>query len=136
MRLLVAGIPSGYGVPIAGGPHYIRIGSIGDRESGFAPSHVAVPTSLLGIHRHAGTAHVPVVLHVAVEVVGNLLIHGDVIHLADGQGDTVKSTPVDGRDEHPTVIRNNEAVGIERIDPDVVGITSPADLVKTLARIQ
>src|ERR1700736_2773603 len=127
MRLLVAGIPSGDGVSITGGPHYIRIGGIGNRESGFAPSHVAVPTCLPGIHGHAGTAHVPVILHVAVEVIGNLVIHGDVVHLADGQGDTVESATVDRVDDHPAVIRNDEAIRIGRIDPDVVGIPSPAD---------
>ena len=33
----------------------------------------------------SGPAHVAVVLHVAVEVVGNLVVHGDVVHLADRQ---------------------------------------------------
>src|SRR6266702_6387182 len=136
MRLLVSGVPPGHGVSIACGPHDIRIGGIGNRESGFAASHVAVPTCLPGIDGHAGTAHIPVILHVAVEIVGNLVIHGDVVHLPDGQGDAVETAAVDRCDDHPAVVCNDETIRVGGINPDVVRIAAPADFVKTLTRVQ
>ena len=136
MRFLISGIPPRHRVAVAGSPHDIRIGGVGNRKARLAPSHVAVPTGFMRIDRHARAAHVPVVLHVAVKVVRNLIVHGHVVHLADGQGDTMEAAPVDRRDDHPTVVGDHEAIGIGRIDPDVVGIAAPADFVKILARIQ
>ncbi len=48
----------------------------------------------------------------------------------------MEAAAVNRRDDHPAIIGNHEAVGIGRIDPDVVGIAAPADLAEILARIQ
>ena len=42
-----------------------------------------------GLRRGAEAAHGAVVLHVAVDLVRNIVIHGDVIDLADGEGDAI-----------------------------------------------
>src|SRR4029077_6015917 len=113
-------------VPVAGRPHDIRVSGIGQGEPGFATSHVTIPAGFLRINGYAGTTHVPVVLHVAVEVVGHLVIDCDVIHLADRQRDAVEPATVHGGDEHAAIVGDDEAVGVGGVDPDVVGIAPPA----------
>src|SRR5580704_6198746 len=136
MCLLVAGIPASDGVAITGGPDDVWIGGIGDGEARLAASHVPVPTRFVGVERHTGPAHVPVILHVAVEVVGNLLVHSHVIHLPDGQSDAVKSAAVHGGDDQACIVGDHETIGIGGIDPDVVRVAAPADFVEVLAAIQ
>ena len=136
MRLLVPGVPACDLVAVAGGPHDVGIFGVGNRKAGFAPSHVAVPICFLGIPRHHRAAHVAVILHVAIEIVGNLIVHGDVVHLADGQYDAVEAATVQRGNNQPGVVGDHEAIRVDRIDPDVVGIAAPADFVKILARIQ
>ena len=43
------------------------------------------PEAAEGADLERGAAHGRVVLHVAVEVIRDLIVYGDVIHLADGQ---------------------------------------------------
>src|ERR1035438_9345041 len=133
---LVPSVPAGNGVSIAGSPHHVWIDWIGNGEAGFATAHLAVPSRFLGIHGHTRAAHVPVILHIAVEVVWNLVVHGDVVHLADGQSNTVEPAAVDRSNDHAGVIGNYKAVWIGGIDPDVVCVSAPADFVKILARIE
>src|SRR5262249_22322461 len=101
-----------------------------------ASAHATLPAGLLGIDGNAGAAHVPVVLHVAVEVVGDLVIDRNVVHLPNWQRDAMEPAPVYRRDEHPGIVGDDETVRIGRIDPDVVGVAAPADLVKALTPVQ
>jgi hypothetical protein len=39
-------------------------------------------------------AHGAVVLHVAIDHVGNLVVDRDVVHLPDGQRDAIEAAPV------------------------------------------
>src|SRR5690348_5330305 len=91
-RHFVARIPAGDFVAVAGGPYDVGIGEVGEGKTGFAAAHVVVPAGIGTVAvthggRVAGPAHGAIILHVAVNVVGDLVVHGDVIHLADGQSD-------------------------------------------------
>src|SRR5205807_108654 len=97
-RMLIAGVPTRDFVAVASSPDDIRVGRIRHREAGFAATHAVVPSGLLVVDRHARTPHVPIVLHVAVDVVGNLIVHINVVHLTDGKIYAVESAPVKGRD--------------------------------------
>ena len=83
-----------------------------------------------------GPTHVAVILHVAIEVVGSLVVYGHVIHLADRQRDAVKAATVHGGDDHSSVICDHKAIGICRINPNVVSVSTPANLLKILTAIQ
>ena len=134
--MLGASVPAGNFIPVASGPHDVGIGQIRNGEAGFATTHRVIPTGFAGVYGHAGAAHVPIVLHVAVEVVRNLVVNVDVVHLADGQSNAVKTAAVHGRNLHAAVVGDHEAIGIGGIDPDVVSVSAPRDVVKILACIQ
>src|SRR5579859_4267219 len=91
-------IPASHFIAVAGGPNYIGIGRIRNGKAGFTTAHVVIPSRYPRIDRHAGAAHVSVILHVGVDVVGNLVIDVHVIHLSDRQLNSVKATAVDGGD--------------------------------------
>src|SRR5713226_8360238 len=95
----------------------------------------SIPTGLLRINGHARTAHVSVVLHVAVEIVGDLVVYIDVVHLADRQRNTMEPAAVNGGDVHAGVVGDYKAIGIGGIDPDVVSVAAPADFLEILPAI-
>src|SRR6266436_7159795 len=97
-------VPTGNLVAVASGPNHIGIGQIGNGEAGFATAHAAIPPSLLRIDGHARTAHISVVLHVAVAIVGDLVVYVDVVHLADRQRNAMEPAAVNGGDVHARVI--------------------------------
>ena len=99
-------------VAVAGGPHDVGVGHVGQGEARFAAAQVVLPgahaaesaapppppnpprppvacpgTLLPASWVVRQSAHGAVVLHVAVDLVRHVVIHGHVIHLADGQGD-------------------------------------------------
>ena len=134
--MLDPSIPASNGIPVASSPHHIWIGQVRNGVAGFATTHRVIPTGFAGVYGYAGAAHVPIVLHVAVEVVRNLVVNVDVVHLANGQSNSVKTAAVHGRNLHASVVSNDEAIGIGGIDPDIVSVPAPRDGVKILARIQ
>src|SRR5205085_3766509 len=73
----------------------------------------------------ARSAHRAVVLTIAVDPIRNLLVDGDVIHLADRQRDGLERLAVIGRETRAQVVGQTEMVGILRIDPDVVIVAAP-----------
>src|ERR1700733_7207959 len=99
-----------------------------------------IPTNL-GAARAApvgdyGSSHGAVVLHIAVDVVGYLVIDGNVIHLADGKSDRVEPLAVYcGNCESP-VVANSEVIRIFGVHPDVMVVSTPADLAEGVAAIE
>jgi len=110
-------------ISVAGRPDDVGIRQIRDGETRFTTSHAVVPAGFIAIDRHAGTSHVSVILHVAVEVVRDLVIDRHVIHLPDGQFHAMPSASVHGGDAHSSVISDDEPIGIGGIDPDVVRVS-------------
>src|SRR5579863_7020438 len=102
--LLGSCIPARHFVSITSGPDDVGISRIRDSKTGFAAAHVAIPARFLEVDGHTRPAHVPVILHVAIEVVRNLVVDIHVIHLADGQSDVVKASSMNGGDNHSTVV--------------------------------
>src|SRR5215469_13611702 len=110
MGFLGPRVPASDFVAITGGPNDIGIGHVGQSESGFAAAHRVIPPNFAETtesetsERSAGPAHVSVVLHVCVEVVGNLVVDSDVIHLADWQLNAVEAAAVNGADVQAAVV--------------------------------
>src|SRR5882762_6916412 len=134
--MLVPGIPTGDLVAIASGPNYVGIGQIWNGKAGLASSHAMIPAGFLRVDRHAGTAHVSIVLHVAVEVVRNLVVDINVVHLADWQSNAVKAAAVNGSNYHSRVIGDYKPIGIGWIDPNIVSVSAPVDFLKILSSVQ
>src|SRR6266571_3096585 len=97
-RVLVTGVPAGDFVPVASRPNDIGIGQIGNGKARLATTHAMIPACFLGVYGHAGAAHVSVVLHIAVEVVRNLVVDVHVIHLTDRQSNAMEAAAVNGSD--------------------------------------
>src|SRR5215831_1415985 len=124
-RAFGLGVPASDFVAVTTGPDDVRIGWIGKSETRFASAHATLPT---GFHdaavferrRDAGPAHVRAVLHVGIDVIRNLVVHGDVVHLANWKLNTMEAAPVNGRNVEAAVVGDDKAIGILRIDPDVV----------------
>src|SRR4051812_39801031 len=129
-------IPAGNFVAIAGCPHYLGIGEVGNRATGLAASHRVIPSGLARVDGNAGPAHVSVVLHVAVEVVGNLVVHIDVVHLPDGQSRAMKTAAVNRGDVHAAIVGDDKAIGILRIDPDIVRVSAPGNVFEIFATVE
>src|SRR5580765_7320668 len=125
MGMLDPRIPASHFVAVARGPDDVWVGYIWNCESGFAASHTMIPTSFVCINGHARTSHVSVVLHVAVEVVRNLVVDSDVIHLADRQFHAMQSAAVHGCDAHTSIVGDDKPIGVCRINPDIVRVSSP-----------
>src|SRR5215472_9013571 len=140
-RAFGLGVPPSDLVTIAACPNNIRIGWIGKSETRFASAHATLPT---GFHdaavferrRDAGPAHVGAVLHVGVDVVRNLVVHSDVIHLADRKLHAQEAAAVNGGDVQAAVVGDDETVGILRIDPNVVIVAAPGDFFEKFAAIE
>src|SRR5205085_2720223 len=101
-------------------PDDVAVGGVWDGEAGFASTEVVLPLPATtaaasaetaasasagvahaghvgsGLHHVAGAAHGAVVLHVAVDLVGHVVIDGDVIDLADGESDARRCLAVVG----------------------------------------
>ena len=60
------------------------------------------------------------ILLVAVNVVRNSIVNGDVIHLRVGQLNSVPGPSAIYRKTYAAIIRDGHAICIARIDPDVV----------------
>ncbi len=135
-RMLVASVPTRHGVAVARGPNNVEIGQIRNREAGLATAHAVIPSGFLRVDGHAGTAHVSVILHIAVEVVGNLVVHVDVVHLADRESNSMEASTVHVGDVHSGVIGDHKTIGICGIDPDIVSVSAPADFLKILPPIK
>src|SRR5229473_4344187 len=102
-RSLGSGVPASHFVAVATGPDNVRIGWIRKGKSRFATAHSAIPSGInyAAIFERGGyarAAHVWSVLHVAIHVVRDLVIYGDVIHLSDGELHTVESAAVHSSD--------------------------------------
>src|SRR5579863_8657940 len=134
--VLAARIPARDFISITRSPNDIWIGQVGNGEAGLAPAHSMIPAGFPRIQRQAWATHVSVVLHVAVEVVGNLIVDIDVVHLTDRQSNSMKTAAVYGRDVHAAVIGNYKTIGIGRVEPDVVRVSSPANFFEILPSIQ
>src|SRR5208282_6499080 len=93
-RSLNSSVPARHFIAITCGPHDAGIGRIRHSKAGFAASHRVIPSSFLRIDGHTGATHVPVILHVAIEVVRNLIVDVHMVHLPDRQSDPVKTAPV------------------------------------------
>src|SRR5271165_1417498 len=89
-RKMIARIPTRDFSAVTSGPNNVRVLRIGKREAGLTTAHAVLPPVLLGSavtgtgKRITGSAHGAVVLHVAVNVVRDLIVGGDVIHLPHG----------------------------------------------------
>ncbi len=126
-RLFGARIPARHFIAVTGRPNDIRIGGIGQRKFRFAAAHAMIPAGIgtAFTHIHAGPAHGGVVLYVAVQVIQNLIVNRDVIHLADRQRDVMKAPPTDRGNGEAAVKPDREALRIFRIHPDIVVIPAP-----------
>src|SRR5581483_10336445 len=131
-----ARIPAGNFIAITGGPDNVGVRQVGNGETGFAAAHGVVPSGFARVDGNAGAAHVSIVLHVAVEVVGNLVVDIHVVHLPDGQREAVQAAPVDRGDVHAAIIGNAKAVGIGGVDPDIVRVPTPGNVLEVLAAVQ
>ena len=80
------------------------------------------------------TAHGAVVLHVAVDVIGHSVIHGDVVHLPDGQRHAMDAAAVVGGDVHAAVVGDDNAIGVPRIHPDIVRVAAPGQVAEDSCR--
>src|SRR6266853_1887432 len=134
--MFVASIPMGDRVAITSSPNDIGVNQIRNGEAGLATAHAAIPAGLLRIDRDARAAHVPVVLHVAVKIVGDLIVDIDVVHLADGKSDAVEAAAMHGSDVHSRVIGDYKTIGIGGIHPDIVSVSSPVDFLEILSAIK
>src|SRR5246500_5946368 len=94
-----------------------------------------IPACFPGIHGDAGTAHIPVVLHIAVEVVRDLIVDVDVVHLADWKSSAVKTATVHRRNAEAAVIGDHKTIGIDGIDPDIVRVSAPGNILEVLASV-
>ena len=130
-------VPARHFVGITTGPNNIRIQGVRKREARFAATHSAFPAHFgKTTQRQAGTAHVRSVLHVAVDVVGHLIVHGDVIHLADWQCHVMKSPPVNGGNIQPAIVGNHEAIRIQRVNPNIVIVATPRHFFECFTTVQ
>src|SRR5215472_6729541 len=71
-------------------PNNGRVGRIRQGETGFATAHTPLPAgvysaAILEWWSNARAPHVRAVLHIGVDVVRDLIVYGDVIHLANRQ---------------------------------------------------
>src|SRR6185312_12797698 len=133
--LVGARIPARYFVGIARCPNDVGVGRIGQRKAGFASAYTVVPTGIATSHGYAGAAHRPIVLHVAIYVVGDLVIHGNVIHLPDGQLHIVEALAAVRGNVDAAIIGEGEAVGVFWVPPDVVVVAAPAGLFKCVPAV-
>jgi len=60
------------------------------------------------------------VLPVAVNEVGNLVVHGDVVDLRNGQVDVVPGGPAIHRNIHAPIVDHGHAIPVGGIDPHLV----------------
>src|SRR6266436_2593143 len=135
-RMLVAGIPTGDLVAIASSPNDIGIGQIRNGEAGLATAHAMIPSCFLRVHGHAGAAHVSIVLHIAIEVVRNLVVDVYVVHLADWKCHAMESATVNCSNEHSRVIGDYETIRVGWINPDIVSVAAPVDFLKILPSVE
>ena len=86
------------------------------------------PLALAEPARQAAARHAirGAVLPVAVKIVGHACVGRHVVHLRDREHDAGPVLAARERDARSTVVRDHHAVGIRRIDPDVVVV--PAGL--------
>src|SRR5207253_6146527 len=105
--------------------HHRRVGASACTTA--ATSRLCEATSSAGrsLRCRARPAHRAIVLAVAVDPVRDLIVYGDVIHLADRQGDVSEAAAVARRYAHVGVVRESETIGIVRIEPDVVIVSAP-----------
>ncbi len=76
------------------------------------------------------------VLAVPVDVVRNLIVHVDVVHLRDGQLDPAPALATVRRDRDPLVVADDHAARVHRVDPHVVVVSAPrAEALDGLAAI-
>src|SRR5262245_52844744 len=66
------------------------------------------------------------VLLVTVDVVWNLVIYRHVIHLSDGELDSIPGAPARDRDRNAAVVCHSHPVWVSRIDPHVVVVAPRA----------
>src|SRR5271155_462028 len=82
-RKMIAGIPAGDFRAVTRGPNNVWIYRVRKREAGLAAAHAVVPpvflrSAITGTgKRITGAAHGAVVLHVAVNVIRDLIVSGD-----------------------------------------------------------
>src|SRR5215472_13367901 len=134
-------VPTRDFVSIATGPDDAWIGGIGERETGFAATHAAFPT---GVHdaavfegrSNARAAHVRTILHVGVDEIRNLIVYSDVVHLADRELNAMEAAAVNRGDIEATIVGDYEAVGILRINPNVVIVPTPGNFFEKFAAIE
>ena len=48
----------------------------------------------------------------------------------------MKSAPMNSRNVHSSIVGNHEAVGVQRVDPDIVIVSPPRDFLKRFAAVQ
>src|SRR6185295_8478194 len=99
------------------------------------------PTALTAAHRLPGTAwNLPaakaatarvawaairrIILLVTVDEIRNAVVHGDVIHLRNGQLNTVPGLAAGNRYRHAAIISHRHAVRVCWIDPHVVVVAA------------
>src|SRR5450432_1185594 len=162
-RQLGARVVARHFVAVTGSPHDVGIGEVGKSEAGLAAAQVVLPLAdarapappeptataaatapaEAALSRNIGSAflrgaeaaHGAIVLHVAVDMVGHILVHGHVIHLADGQRDAGCGAAVVGGHVHAAIVGYADAVGILGVDENVVGVAAPWDGAERLAAI-
>ena len=108
-------------------PYDVGITRVGRGESALAAAHAAPlaarDTPVREQPSHARVGGAPerrTVLAVAQHIVGDRVVGGDVVHLRDRQlHPEPGATPVLA-DRESAVVRHRDAVGIERVAPDVV----------------
>ena len=112
-------------------PHEIAVHRVRGGPSAFAAAHGAPHAARdAGIITGAAGARVArphrarPVLSIAVDVVRDLVVDGDVVHLRDGELHLIPREAAIGADRDASVVADEHAAGIRGIDPDVVMIAT------------
>ena len=110
---------------VASGPDGHVVHGVRDAESALAAPHV-LPRPFRDAVPQAAARHAirGAVLAVAVHEVRRARVDVHVVHLGDRQHDAHEGPAAVERDARPAVVRHHEAVGIQRIDPDVVVVAA------------
>src|SRR4030095_6348187 len=110
------------------GPDDVRVDGIGRGPSALAAAN-CMPHAARDRRTRTAVARTAVrwiVLLVAVDVVRDVIISGDVVHLGDRKLDVLpRSTAGDGQ-RHAAIVGNGHAIAITGIDPHVVVVAAGA----------
>ncbi len=114
---------------VASSPDNVGVHRIRDDESALPASRCSPErrgTSPPSEASGAGTFIRRPVLLASVDVIGNLVIHVDMIHLSDWKSDPLESFATVAGDDDSAVIADHETVRVFGIRPHIMAVSAPA----------